>query len=872
MNADGQKSHLLLGRRDWGGCATVEGLALGAVWDLPIQDRPGDAPGWDDERNELTLAPQLVIIPPTPGEAALAPSVRRAAAADANGNVYWIGDDASQLFVRSKGDGSTSRFWPDPRAARPSHAVFGDAEPIPVAPAPYRAIAATDDGWLIAATDGGLESFDLLAGGPPLRFVWPAGEAKTATDLEARSTGLWLLDGPAKRLFELDATLSISGAAMGAPQPDLFQPVTGDPHASADVVVPAGRDLGALDPSIDPIAIAPLRDGALAVLSRNPALLFVLPADGATPPDPLELDFTPHDMIYAKVLLRGGERAPRLMVAGGVGNQLWAFQVVGEGPDVRLVETTESFPLRRYGGRALVSVNGDACYDSGPVPQWTRAVEKPRQRFATAAVLLSPVLDGRTPQVVWDRLRLDGCIPPGSRVGVEARVSDEPGLTGPWIPQPEPLLSWSGNELAGHSSAAVVATDRLAQHGTFELLFQRIQGRFLQLRLTLTSDGDSSPRLRAVRASWPRVSWAERYLPAFYREDPEPGDFLDRFLANMQGTTSLIENRMITAQTLFDTRTAPLETLGWLAEWLDVALDPTWKEPRRRAFIAHAVTFFGWRGTMRGVESALALTFGQGLDNTLFGDGGCDCPTGVRIVESYSTRTLGRIGAGDSSGIADPATHDAGLQERDRWVQFQAARGRATPMTTLPRLSVPPAYADDWAAFLDAPSHDRDAWQRLLSGRYRRIAALRDAHGAGWQSFDEISLNDTDAATDAGRADWDAFEKTLLPIDRTAHRFSVLLPVSAADATDSATLADRAALARRIVAIEKPAHTVFDIRFYFAMNRIGEARLGYDTTIGAGSRAPELLPPAILGRAYIGESFVGPDGPDLTPDRARLSC
>jgi hypothetical protein len=56
------------------------------------------------------------------------------------------------------------------------------------------------------------------------------------------------------------------------------------------------------------------------------------------------------------------------------------------------------------------------------------------------------------------------------------------------------------------------------------------------------------------------------------------------------------------------------------------------------------------------------------------------------------------------------------------------------------------------------------------------------------------------------------------------------------------------------------------------MNRIGEARLEYDTTIGAGSRAPELLPPAILGRAYIGESFMGPDGLPLTPDRARLAC
>ena len=597
----------------------------------------------------------------------------------------------------------------------------------------------------------------------------------------------------------------------------------------------------------------------------------MLPIEGIIAPDPLPLDFAPHDMLLAQVLLRGGEPAMRLLVAGGNGNQLRAFRVDGQDASLHLAETTEDFPLRRYGGRALVSVNGDACYDSGPVPHWARVVEKPRQRFATEAALVTPVFDSQLPQAVWDRLRLDGCIPPGAHVSVEAWSNDDAELAGQWIEQPSPLLSAAGSELASHSSAAIVPTDPLAQHGTFELLFQRMQGRFLQLRLTLTADGDASPRLRALRASWPRVSWAERYLPALYRENPEPADFLDRFLANMQGTTSLIENRMITAQSLFDPRTVPLESLGWLAEWFDVALDATWDETRRRAFVANAVTFLGWRGTMRGLESALALTFNQDLKNTLFG-GGCDCPSGIRIVETYRTRTLGQIGAGDSSGVVGPAANDPGLAERDRWVQFQAARGRTTPLTSLPRLSVPDAYAADWADFLQVPSHDRDAWQRFLSGRYRRIAALNSAQGTDWQSFDEISLCDTAPATDPARADWDAFENTLLPIDRTAHRFSVLLPVTATDATDAATLADRAALAKRIVALEKPAHTVFDVRFYFAMNRIGEARLEYDTTIGAGSRAPELLPPAILGRAYIGESFVGPDGLPLTPDRARLAC
>ena len=79
------------------------------------------------------------------------------------------------------------------------------------------------------------------------------------------------------------------------------------------------------------------------------------------------------------------------------------------------------------------------------------------------------------------------------------------------------------------------------------------------------------------------------------------------------------------------------------------------------------------------------------------------------------------------------------------------------------------------------------------------------------------------------------------------------------------------ALAKRIVEIEKPAHTVCDVRFYWAMNRVGEARIGSDTELGAGSRAPELIPPAILGQAYLGSGFVG--GPQARVEyRERLAC
>jgi hypothetical protein len=67
-------------------------------------------------------------------------------------------------------------------------------------------------------------------------------------------------------------------------------------------------------------------------------------------------------------------------------------------------------------------------------------------------------------------------------------------------------------------------------------------------------------------------------------------------------------------------------------------------------------------------------------------------------------------------------------------------------------------------------------------------------------------------------------------------------------------------LATRVVDVQKPAHTVFDVKFFWAAFRIGEARLGDDTLLASGSRVPELIEPAVLGRDYVGTSVLGGPG------------
>jgi phage tail-like protein len=296
-------------------------------------------------------------------------------------------------------------------------------------------------------------------------------------------------------------------------------------------------------------------------------------------------------------------------------------------------------------------------------------------------------------------------------------------------------------------------------------------------------------------------------------------------------------------------------------------------------------------------------------------------PRQIRIVETYQTRLTGSLAAGDPGGtepgprevtraaLWTPAEGNAGLV--DRYARFVGREATFLEQVTPFPLVPPQAEAgSQWTAFVQsalgfvpsigaaerarwrgfllardpsvtgvkllrdwpASDDDRDAWRTFsaiadgapmrtrwhdfLARRYRRIEKLNRAWATSWPEFDLVALPDALPETESAQADWLQFERELLAIYRTAHRFSILLPVEGVT-TDPAELERRLGLARRIVDLEKPAHTVFDVRYYWAFFRIGEARLGIDTQLGAGSRAPELIPDAVLGRAYIGASFVG---------------
>ena len=983
MNVNGSRFGLLLGHDDWARCLDGDGrfaATVGSAWDgaaaSPPVDPPALAPAWDGLRQELSLRPRRIDLPATPAERPFTLDARRAAGADRNGNVYRIGDDRGTLVVSSAGTHKESVFWP----ASPA-----DCEDLPerwrrdfqpaAAAGPkereeYRALAVTADDYLVVAfargSARGFLAFDLVAGGPPVPTAWPQAIELDAFDMSPRDGGgVWVLDRAHARLWELDCRLAVVRVAqpestLEPPDTDDFQPLEGAARQRAAIVFPLGIDLAGSPPwTVNAIAVETLGEGRVLLLDVDAAagrsrVVRLRRDGGAWRADASrwldEMHDTAHDFVLATARLYQREQAARqLFIATSSGNQARSFSL-DDGPDhFDLVGATDLFPLRRFGGRALAAIKDGGYYDSGvDTVTWTPIVEQPRMLYEPRAQLVTPVFDSGEIGTTWDRVVLDACLPPDTAVIIESRAADEAfasagasppvaafQVVGTWLAEPASILRGDGPELPWLRGEAARATRRENGVGAWDLLLQKALGRYLQLRITLTSaNGNATPRLRALRAWWPRFSYPQRFLPAIYREDDTAGPFLERWLANIESTLTNVEDRVVNVQELFDPRATPAEMLPWLAGWFGVAFDDAWDLRRERLFVKRAMDYFRWRGTVHGLRLALELAFDACIQESAFADPvpGDDGLRGIRIVEAYQTRLVGALAAGDPESVEtgprvvalgdlwtpqegnaglvdryaalqgrtatfaeqitpfplvardtdDPAlwssfwesafgfVPSAGAAERARWRDFLLATGVADASAALPAdWPADEKLATAWAGFSGGADGAamRTLWQDFLARRYRSIERLDRAWHTAWPSFDVVALPDVLPDTAAAQVDWMQFEGQLLAMHRTAHRFSVLLPL--ADVTaEPAELDRRLGLARRVVELEKPAHTVFDVRFYWAFFRIGEARLGLDTQMGTGSRARELIPAAVLGRAYVGASFVG--GPERPKQRDRL--
>lgn len=613
----------------------------------------------------------------------------------------------------------------------------------------------------------------------------------------------------------------------------------------------------------------------------------------------------------------------KVYIAGIEGEQVFALELKGSATPAWLNTLAVYLPMRSFGGKAIVAASGSVYYDFED--RWWALTEQARARYVSSAMFLLPnppdtagspgqvaAFDGKQPGCVWHRLLLDMCVPPGAQVKIESRAADLKQLlpSAPWQPEPIPYLRDNGPEIPFYTSPLEGPSDRV---GTWELLFQQAKGRYLQLRLTLSGTGRNTPRLHALRAYYPRFSYLRQYLPAVYSDDRVSSSFLDRYLANVEGFYTVLESKIEQAQFLFDSQTSPNEYLDWLAGWVGLSLDSGWSESTRRLALSHAPQMFRQRGTRAGMIRAIRLGLDPCPDESLFAPTVCrsyDCPDQkmqtaftVRVVERFLTRNAPGVVYGDPTDVVGPGsttissdwTPAQGSGPLNRLFQqyLQALYGSVGDLNSswgttysgfddsnlvLPATQpAAKAQAADWQRFLrgtlgftyvPVTSSDQPTYQKFLARQYANISDLNTAYSLTgtntYASFDSISLPAVLPGSGRNLQDWIQFVSEALPTARNAHQFTVLVPVLPSDTPD--VQVKKQGIAQTIATLEKPAHTDFDVRLYWGMFRVGEARVGLDTLLGQSSRSVAL----VLGSTYLAAGHLSYTEPWNVIDRMAI--
>jgi len=553
----------------------------------------------------------------------------------------------------------------------------------PVAPATDLAMG--HDGVLYVATGGGVVLVDRRDRWQPVRVTL---EGFTAWRLAVDPAGgVWVLDRAHRQLARLSG-LPFPDRPYALHAADRFRPEEENPNPPRLRVLPEVR----WPADEEPVAIACLGEDDVAVLGWTDAGAARVhrfdPAAAALRPGiTLEGAVFPYSVAWVApgklaVLSLGLEDAAAQAPVPGLEKEAVVYSLPETDPTA--LPLGDLYPLRdAVAGPFLHGLGLPPHYPTttGSAPLYP--VSFPSFAHRAEVVTSEPIDSGRA-ETVWHRVYLEAALPPGTGVQVflaatdrrtapadpaewyEHRFGQSPDANGRGV-IPQGAWVTYPSEIPFHDGFLSCPIDR-NRTGLFTVLAQRagrrvrtLRGRFLWVRMALTGDGRATPEVAALRVYASRFSYLENYLPELYREqvfgpdadEPAPGprfrtatpaDFLERFLDNLEGMLTPIEDRIAQAYLLTHPRSAPDDALEWLGSWIGLTFDARYPPDRRRRILLEAPQLYRRRGTLEGLRLAIdavandAVTSGE-----------------VVVVEDFRLRrTFATILGADLANEADP--------------------------------------------------------------------------------------------------------------------------------------------------------------------------------------------------------------------------
>ena len=295
---------------------------------------------------------------------------------------------------------------------------------------------------------------------------------------------------------------------------------------------------------------------------------------------------------------------------------------------------TELDPLAQPGfdGGSVEESYGRLCGTAARGIAWTGG---PSVSYLPAGRVVTYRLDSGAYRTRWGRVFLDACLPPGAGVSVRALTTDEDDVADQVDPMPPargdivirrpdltpPLPGAAALAQATSAAAAplfrrptgreqpwaqIPADDRFE---TYEVPVSAGPGRYLWLVLDLTGTAALTPRIRELRVERPGHRLLQ-HLPRAWSRDDTGAEFLQRFLAPLDGLLRELGDRAVQRALLIDPAATPQEAMAWLAGFAGLALDRRWPEAARRELIAQAYVLFARRGTMSALARILSIYLG----------------------------------------------------------------------------------------------------------------------------------------------------------------------------------------------------------------------------------------------------------------------